>query len=262
MNRTQTLNKVAQVNIYFWVMKICATTLGETGGDLLSMTLNIGYAISSIILLSFFLITLFIQLASKKFHPVIYWLVIVSTSTAGTTMSDYMDRSVGLGYFKGSLILVSCLVLILALWRYSEGTLSVNYIQTKKAEIFYWTAILFSNTLGTALGDFLADSSGLGFLGGAVLIGSLLALVVLAYYLTQVNRVMLFWIAFVLTRPFGATFGDVLTKSVEKGGLNLGTIGSSIVLASILIVFIVYTTIKHKRVAREPEVVEELLHTP
>jgi len=261
MNRTQTLNKVAQVNIYFWVMKICATTLGETGGDLLSMTLNIGYAISSIILLSFFLITLFIQLASKKFHPVIYWLVIVSTSTAGTTMSDYMDRSVGLGYFKGSLILVSCLVLILALWRYSEGTLSVNYIQTKKAEIFYWTAILFSNTLGTALGDFLADSSGLGFLGGAVLIGSLLALVVLAYYLTQVNRVMLFWIAFVLTRPFGATFGDVLTKSVEKGGLNLGTIGSSIVLASILIVFIVYTTIKHKRVAREPEVVEELLHT-
>jgi len=262
MNRTQTLNKVAQVNIYFWVMKICATTLGETGGDLLSMTLNIGYAISSIILLSFFLITLFIQLASKKFHPVIYWLVIVSTSTAGTTMSDYMDRSVGLGYFKGSLILVSCLVLILALWRYSEGTLSVNYIQTKKAEIFYWTAILFSNTLGTALGDFLADSSGLGFLGGAILIGSLLALVVLAYYLTQVNRVMLFWIAFVLTRPFGATFGDVLTKPVEKGGLNLGTIGSSIVLASILIVFIVYTTIKHKRVAREPEVVEELLHTP
>ena len=262
MNRTQTLNKVAQVNIYFWVMKICATTLGETGGDLLSMTLNIGYAISSVILLSFFLITLFIQLASKKFHPVIYWLVIVSTSTAGTTMSDYMDRSVGLGYFKGSLILVSCLVLILALWRYSEGTLSVNYIQTKKAEVFYWTAILFSNTLGTALGDFLADSSGLGFLGGAILIGSLLALVVLAYYLTQVNRVMLFWIAFVLTRPFGATFGDVLTKPVEKGGLNLGTIGSSIVLASILIVFIVYTTIKHKRVAREPEVVEELLHTP
>ncbi len=262
MNRTQTLNKVAQVNIYFWVMKICATTLGETGGDLLSMTLNVGYAISSIILLSFFLITLFIQLASKKFHPVIYWLVIVSTSTAGTTMSDYMDRSVGLGYFKGSLILVSCLVLILALWRYSEGTLSVNYIQTKKAEVFYWTAILFSNTLGTALGDFLADSSGLGFLGGAILIGSLLALVVLAYYLTQVNRVMLFWIAFVLTRPFGATFGDVLTKPVEKGGLNLGTIGSSIVLASILIVFIVYTTIKHKRVAREPEVVEELLHTP
>jgi len=262
MNRTQTLNKVAQVNIYFWVMKICATTLGETGGDLLSMTLNVGYAISSIILLSFFLITLFIQLASKKFHPVIYWLVIVSTSTAGTTMSDYMDRSVGLGYFKGSLILVSCLVLILALWRYSEGTLSVNYIQTKKAEVFYWTAILFSNTLGTALGDFLADSSGLGFLGGAILIGSLLALVVLAYYLTQVNRVMLFWIAFVLTRPFGATFGDVLTKPVEKGGLNLGTIGSSIVLASILIVFIVYTTIKHKPVAREPEVVEELLHTP
>ena len=172
-----------------------------------------------------------------------------------------MDRTLELGYFKGSLILVSCLVVILAIWRYSVGTLSVNYIQTKKAEIFYWTAILFSNTLGTALGDFLADSSGLGFLGGAILIGALLALVVVAYFFTQVNRVVLFWIAFVLTRPFGATFGDVLTKPVEKGGLNLGTIGSSIVLGSILVIFIVYTTIKHKRVVREPELAEDLLHS-
>jgi uncharacterized membrane-anchored protein len=256
-----TMNKVAKVTIFFWIMKICATTLGETGGDLLSMTMNVGYGVSSVILLSFFFITLLIQLAAKKFHPVIYWLVIVSTSTAGTTMSDYMDRTLGLGYFKGSLILVSCLIVVLAIWRYSEGTLSVNYIQTKKAEIFYWTAILFSNTLGTALGDFLADSSGLGFLGGAVLIGSLLALVVLVYYFTKVNRVVLFWIAFVLTRPFGATFGDVLTKPIERGGLNLGTIGSSIVLASILVIFIVYTTIKHKQVAREPELAEEALHS-
>lgn len=240
-----TLNKVAKVSIYFWIMKICATTLGETGGDLLSMTMNVGYAVSSIILLSFFLITLLIQLATKKYHPVIYWAVIVTTSTAGTTMSDYMDRTLELGYFKGSLILVSCLVVILAIWRYSVGTLSVNDIRTRKAEIFYWTAILFSNTLGTALGDFLADSSGLGFLGGAVLIGALLALVVLAYYFTQINRVVLFWVAFVLTRPFGATFGDVLTKPLEKGGLNLGTIGSSIVLASLLVIFIIYTTIKH-----------------
>src|SRR6266550_5841505 len=262
MNKaSSTMNKVAKVTVFFWIMKICATTLGETGGDLLSMTMNVGYAISSLILLSFFIITLLIQLSTKHYHPTIYWLVIVSTSTAGTTMSDYMDRTLGLGYFKGSLILVSCLIVILAIWRYSEGTLSVNYIQTKKAEIFYWTAILFSNTLGTALGDFLADSSGLGFLGGAVLIGSLLALVVLAYYLTQVNRVMLFWIAFVLTRPFGATFGDVLTKSVEKGGLNLGTIGSSIVLGAILVTFIVYTTIKHKEVALEPELAEEALHS-
>jgi uncharacterized membrane-anchored protein len=146
-----TMNKVAKVNIFFWVMKISATTLGETGGDLLSMTMNVGYAISSLILLSFFFVTLVVQLSTRKYHPTIYWLVIVSTSTAGTTMSDYMDRTLGLGYFKGSLILVSCLIAILAVWRYSEGRLSVNYIQTKKAEIFYWTAILFSNTLGTAL---------------------------------------------------------------------------------------------------------------
>jgi uncharacterized membrane-anchored protein len=247
------MNKVAKVTIFFWIMKICATTLGETGGDLLSMTMNVGYGVSSLILLSFFLVTLLIQLASKKFHPVIYWLVIVSTSTAGTTMSDYMDRTLELGYFKGSLILISCLIVILAIWRYSEGTLSVNYIHTKRAEIFYWTAILFSNTLGTALGDFLADSSGLGFLGGAILIGSLLAVVVLVYYFTKVNRVVLFWIAFVLTRPFGATFGDVLTKPIEKGGLNLGTIGSSIVLGAILVIFIIYTILKHQDTATKRE---------
>jgi len=210
-----TLNKVAKVTLYFWIMKICATTLGETGGDLLSMTMNVGYAVSSLILLSFFFVTLVIQLASKKYHPVIYWLVIVSTSTAGTTISDYMDRTLELGYFKGSLILVSCLLVILAVWRYSVGTLSVNYIRTRRAETFYWTAILFSNTLGTALGDFLADSSGLGFMGGAILIGSLLAVIVLLYYFTKINRVVLFWIAFVLTRPFGATFGDLLTKNLD-----------------------------------------------
>jgi len=252
-----TLNKVAKVTIFFWVMKISATTLGETGGDLLSMTMNVGYAVSSLILLSFFFLTLVIQLAAKKFHPVIYWLVILSTSTAGTTISDYMDRTLGLGYFKGSLILVSCLLIILAVWRYSEGTLSVDYIRTRKAETFYWTAILFSNTLGTALGDFLADSSGLGFLGGAILIGGLLLLVVLAYYFTQINRVVLFWVAFVLTRPFGATFGDVLTKPVEKGGLNLGTIGSSMVLGAILVAFIIYTTIKHQDVATQAEATEQ-----
>jgi len=243
-----TMNKVAKVTLYFWIMKIAATTLGETGGDLLSMTLNIGYAISSLILLSFFLVTLFVQLSAKKYHPVIYWLVIVSTSTAGTTMSDYMDRTLDLGYAVGSLILVSCLVVILTVWRFAEGSLAVNNIRTTRAETFYWTAILFSNTLGTALGDFLADSSGLGFLGGAILIGGLIGIVVLAYYFTQISRVLLFWIAFVLTRPFGATFGDVLTKPIEKGGLNLGTIGSSIVLASILLIFVAWTTIQEKRV--------------
>ena len=187
-----TLNKVAKITLLFWIMKIAATTLGETGGDLLSMTLNVGYAVSSLILLGFFLVTVVIQLSVNKYHPVIYWLVIVSTSTAGTTMSDYMDRSLGLGYTVGTLILVSCLVAILAVWRYSTGTLSVNNIRSTKTEAFYWIAILFSNTLGTALGDFLADSSGLGFLGGAILIGSLLGLVVLLYYFTSLSRILLF----------------------------------------------------------------------
>jgi len=225
-------------------MKICATTLGETAGDLLSMTLNVGYAISSLILLSFFFVTLLIQLFSKKFHPVIYWLVILATSTAGTTMSDFMDRTLGLGYAAGSLILVSILIITLITWKITEGSLSVTNIKSLRGEIFYWTAILFSNTLGTALGDFLADSSGLGFSGGAILIGSLLALIVLAYYFTRISRIVLFWLAFVLTRPFGATFGDLLTKPVAKGGLNFGTIGSSAILFGVLAILVVASIIK------------------
>lgn len=223
-------------------MKICATTLGETAGDLLSMTLNAGYAVSSVILLSAFLVTLVAQLVARKFHPLLYWSVILSTSTAGTTMSDYMDRTLGLGYATGSLILVLCLVLILSTWRMSEGTLSVSHIQRPKVEMFYWVAILFSNTLGTAFGDFLADNSGLGFLGGAVLVGGLIALIALAMVFTQLNRVLLFWLAFVLTRPFGATFGDLLTKTSDKGGLGFGTIGSSGILAALLLALILYTS--------------------
>ncbi|MDD5411740.1 MAG: hypothetical protein PHF31_10060 [Methylobacter sp.] len=245
------MNKVAQVTFYFWIIKICATTLGETAGDLLSMTMNIGYALSSIILISLFLITLAMQLLTSKFHPVLYWLVILTTSTAGTTISDYMDRTLGLGYAKGSLILVTCLLIVLAAWRFSEKTLSVSNIQTTKAELFYWVAILFSNTLGTALGDFLADDSGLGFLGGATLVGGFIALIALASYVTQLNRVMLFWLAFILTRPFGATFGDLLTKPIEKGGLGFGTVGSSMILAVLLVAFVVYTISVEKRVSRE-----------
>src|SRR5712692_8503603 len=240
------MNKVAQVTFSFWIMKICATTLGETAGDLLSMTMNVGYTLSSIILLSLFFVTLVMQLISRKFHPVLYWSVILATSTAGTTMSDYMDRTLGLGYAKGSLILITCLSVVLAAWRFSEKTLSVSNIQTTKAELFYWVAILFSNTLGTALGDFLADDSGLGFLGGAALIGGLIGLVALAAYCTRLNRVMLFWVAFVLTRPFGATFGALLTKPIEKGGLGFGTIGSSVILAILLIAFVIYTSTADK----------------
>jgi uncharacterized membrane-anchored protein len=235
------MNKVPEITFAFWVMKICATTLGETAGDLLSMTLNVGYATSSVILVGIFLVTLTCQLTAKSFHPLLYWGVILSTSTAGTTMSDYMDRTLGLGYAAGSAILIAALLSVLALWRFSAGSLSVNTVNTTKVELFYWTAILFSNTLGTALGDYLADSSGLGFAGGALLIASIIALIVLAYFFTQISRTLLFWSAFVLTRPLGATMGDLLTKTHEQGGLGFGTIGSSLVLAAVLVAVIVAT---------------------
>lgn len=248
-------SKLPQITLTFWIMKICATTLGETGGDLLSMTLNVGYAISSLILVSFFLVTLLMQLRSKKYHPMLYWGVILSTSTAGTTMSDFMDRTLKLGYMRGSLILVSILLAIFAFWRLAVGSLSVSEIRTFKVEVLYWITILFSNTLGTALGDFLADSSGLGFAGGALLIGSLLLALILAHYYSRVSKVFLFWAAFVLTRPFGATLGDLLSKPPAKGGLGFGTIGSSLVLAAILGVFILWTSRTSK--GHQPLLVDE-----
>ena len=245
------MNKLPQITLAFWVMKICATTLGETAGDLLSMTLNVGYAISSMILINVFLVTLVTQLWSKTYNPVLYWIVILSTSTAGTTMSDFMDRTLGLGYATGSMILVSILVAIFALWRISGDSLNVNKVQTFRGELFYWMAILFSNTLGTALGDFLADDSGLGFAGGALLIGASIAVVVLLKYFTRISSVLLFWVAFVLTRPFGATLGDFLTKPHEKGGLDFGTIGSSAVLAAVLVVMIAGAAYAQRRYGRQ-----------
>ena len=244
------MNKLPEVTLLFWIMKIAATTLGETAGDLLSMTLKVGYAVSSIILVGLFLITLATQLRSKQYHPLLYWTVILSTSTAGTTMSDYMDRTLKLGYAKGTIFLIIILSAIFVFWRLSGYSFSVTKIKSFKAELLYWTAILFSNTLGTALGDFLADSSGLGFAGGAILIGGLLVLTTLAAFYTRISKTLLFWIAFVLTRPFGATMGDVLTKSHEKGGLNFGTIGSSLVLGSILIILILYTTFNQNKNTR------------
>jgi uncharacterized membrane-anchored protein len=237
------MNKLPEITIFFWIMKICATTLGETAGDLLSMTMNVGYGISSVILLSFFFATLSIQLLTRKFHPVIYWTVILATSTAGTTISDYMDRTLELGYATGSLILMSFLILTLIIWKITEKSLSVTNIKSIRGEILYWIAILFSNTLGTALGDFLADNSGLGFSGGAILIGSILLLIVLAYYFTKISHEILFWFAFILTRPFGATFGDFLTKTQNQGGLNFGTIGSSLILLGILSVLVIRSKI-------------------
>lgn len=241
------VKKLPEVTAVFWIMKICATTLGETAGDLLSMTMNVGYAKSSLILVAFFLVTVAGQLAVRRYVPPLYWAVILSTSTAGTTMSDFMDRTLELGYAKGSLLLVTLLAVVFALWRWSEKSLRVDAITTRRGELFYWSAILLSNTLGTALGDFLADDSGLGFLGGALLIGAQLLVVVALTFATKTSRVALFWIAFVLTRPFGATMGDVLTKTPDKGGLGFGTVGSSAILASILVVLVVRAVIVGRR---------------
>jgi uncharacterized membrane-anchored protein len=243
-------SKLPKINAAFWAMKISATTLGETAGDLLSMTLSVGYAVSSLILVSAFLVSLGLQLASRRYHPVLYWTVILTTSTAGTTMSDFMDRTLHLGYAKGAALLVTILLCVFATWRYSTGSLSVDHVNTRKAELFYWIAILFSNTLGTALGDFLSDTSGLGFMGGALLIGGLLALVLLATFFTRLSRVLLFWVAFVLTRPFGATVGDVFTKSREKGGLGFGTVGSSAILAAVLVTLVGWELVKQRRLRR------------
>lgn len=225
-------------------MKICATTLGETAGDLLSMTWHIGYAISSLILISLFVVTLIAQLFSRAHHPFLFWLVILSTSTAGTTISDYIDRTLGLGYPLGAAILLTILCGIFAIWHSTEGTIAIHSIRTRKAEMFYWAAILFSNTLGTAAGDFIADSSGLGFDGGALLIGSLIVLTIVLHYFAHISQTFLFWSAFVLTRPFGATIGDLLTKSQEKGGLNFGTIGASAILGVVLVLLILLTSCK------------------
>jgi uncharacterized membrane-anchored protein len=229
-----TANKVATLTFAFWVMKICATTVGETGGDMLSMTMNVGYAASSLILIGFFAVVLVAQLRARSFHPALYWAVILATSTAGTTISDFMDRTLGLGYALGAGILFSLLLAVLAVWWWNVGSLSVSHVGHLKVELFYWTAILVSNTLGTALGDFFADSSGLGYARSNLIITSGIAVIVAAYYLTSISRTALFWGAFVLTRPFGATMGDLLTKTPAEGGLGFGTIGSSAVLMAVL----------------------------
>lgn len=252
-----TLSKLPAITFAFWVMKIAATTLGETLGDFLSKGpehggLDLGYLLASIIVLAIFFATLIPQLLSHRLHPLLYWAVILSTSTAGTTMSDFMDRTLGLGYATGSAILIGLLVAALLTWRMVEGSISVSSVRSRRAEIFYWTAILCSNTLGTALGDYLADEEqgpGLGFVGGAVLIGGTIAVIAAVYMVARRLKVAnvglyvaLFWAAFVLTRPFGATFGDVLARGHDEGGLGFGPGGSSAVLAVILVSMILVTS--------------------
>ena len=234
--------KVPEVTLAFWVIKVAATTLGETGGDALSMTMNLGYAFSSIVFFTLFLVAEAVQLASKSFHPFLYWLVIVATTTAGTTMADFANRSLGIGYFGGSLVLLTVLMAVLGLWRFSLGSVSVNQIVSPKAEGFYWATILFSNTLGTALGDFFADDSGLGYQGAAMFFAAVLALLVFAYLRTTISRTWLFWSAFILTRPLGATLGDLLTKPSAHGGLNLDRISSTLVIAIFIAGYILFTS--------------------
>jgi len=241
-------NKIPALTLLFWIMKITATTLGETGGDFVAQTMNVGYATSTLIFLAFFVVVLVCQLLVRRYVPPIYWAVIVATSTVGTTTSDYMDRTLQLGYAVGSLIIVSVLIAILITWKLVDGSLSVTQIHTRRGEVFYWMAILVSNTLGTALGDFLSDDSGLGFGGSAMLISAVLLLVILAYYFTKISRIVLFWIAFVLTRPFGATFGDLLTNPKAQGGMDYGTKGASLILLVLLVVLVIFEVIKNSKV--------------
>ena len=234
-------SKVPAVTLAFWITKICATTAGETGGDALSMTLGLGYAVSTFIFLSVLIALLAIQIGSKTYRPFLYWGVIIATTTTGTTISDYLDRTAGLGYPKSSVLLLGAVLVVLVAWRLTTGSVSVNAIVTRPAEIFYWTAILLSNTLGTALGDFVADSSGLGFDGGAMLFGAALALIAAAYFLTKASRAWLFWAAFVMTRPLGATLGDLLTKPRAEGGMEFSRIIASLLIAIAIVLLVALT---------------------
>jgi uncharacterized membrane-anchored protein len=242
-NFNEAMSKLPALTAAYWIIKITATTLGETAGDLMSMTMEVGYGLSTFILMSLFLVSVVGQLMAKRHIPWLYWSVILTSSTAGTTMSDWMDRTLGLGYMVGSLILISLLVAILAYWRFlTPHSMSVTHVREFRIELLYWIAILFSNTLGTALGDYLADDSGLGFAGIAVILALSLAMILGAYYMTGISRVFLFWVAFVQTRPLGATFGDTLTKTPAQGGLGFGTIGTSAVLIVITLIGVIYVT--------------------
>ena len=231
----QRASKVPEVTLIFWIVKVAATTLGETGGDTVTMTLDWGYLAGTAIFLSLLVALIAIQIAAEKFHPFLYWATIVASTTAGTTMADFADRSLGVGYAGGSSILFVCLMATLGLWYWSCGSLSVATVSTPKVEAFYWAAITLSQTLGTALGDWTADDTGLGYEGGALLFAAGLAALAAAYYWTNVSRVFLFWAAFILSRPLGATVGDFLDKPVSDGGLALSRPMASAVIAAFIV---------------------------
>jgi uncharacterized membrane-anchored protein len=228
-------SKVPEVTLAFWIIKIAATTLGETGGDSVTMTLNWGYLAGTALFLGFLAVLVIAQILAKRFHPFLYWATIIASTTFGTTMADFADRSLGIGYTGGSALLLVCLFIVLGLWYWSEGTISVNTVTTPKVEAFYWTAITFSQTLGTALGDWVADTGGLGYQGGALVFAAGLAVLGGLYLWTKVSRVWLFWSAFILTRPFGATVGDFLDKPLNDGGLAFSRPLASAVIATFII---------------------------
>jgi uncharacterized membrane-anchored protein len=230
-----TASKVPEVTLGFWITKIAATTLGETGGDTVTMTMDLGYLTGTAIFLALLVVLVGLQIAAKKFHPFLYWATIVASTTFGTTMADFADRSLGIGYTGASLLLFFCLMAVLGLWYWSRGSISVETVNSPKAEAFYWAAITFSQTLGTALGDWIADDTGLGYEGGALVFGAGLAGLAAAFYWTNLSRVLLFWAAFILTRPLGATVGDLLDKPLSHGGLALSRPIASAVLAIFII---------------------------
>jgi len=228
--------KVPEITLVFWIIKIAATTLGETGGDAASMSLNLGYLVSTIIFAVVFLIAVVAQVKADRFNPVLYWVTIIATTTVGTTLADFADRSLGIGYAGGSLLLIFLLLASLLVWYRTMGSVAVTTVSSAKAEMFYWVTIMFSQTLGTALGDWTADTAGLGYSGAALIFGGLLLALVIAYYATQIPRTLLFWAAFILTRPLGATVGDFLDKPMVQGGLELSRpIASAVLVAAILL---------------------------
>jgi uncharacterized membrane-anchored protein len=235
-----TASKVPEVTLIFWIIKIAATTLGETGGDALSMSLGLGYLVSTGIFALVFAIAVYAQILAKRFHPLLYWLTIVATTTVGTTLADFADRSLGIGYAGGSTLLLALLISSLVLWHRMLGTIAVESVATPRAEMFYWVTIMFSQTLGTALGDWTADSAGFGYTGAMVVFGGLLLLVAAAYFWTRISHTVLFWTAFVLTRPLGAVVGDFLDKPIDKGGLAMSRFGASAVLLVLMLALIFF----------------------
>jgi len=233
------LSKVPEVTLLFWIIKIAATTLGETGGDAVSMSMHLGYLLATGIFAAVFVLAVVAQIKARAFHPSLYWATIIATTTVGTTLADFFDRSLGIGYAGGSTLLLALLLGSLFVWHRTLGSVSINTVSSSKAEMFYWVTIMFSQTLGTALGDWTADTAGLGYTGAAAVFSVLLALVVAAYFWTQVSRTLLFWAAFILTRPLGAVVGDFLDKPLSAGGLALSRYSASAALFAFIVISIV-----------------------